>query len=99
MNRTLLLTALTAALSLAPACAARRVAIVAAPPAPRYAVVGAAPGPGYLWTDGFWDLRGSSWAWVGGRWMRPPRPRAVWVPGRWFEAGRGHWTFQRGHWR
>ena len=99
MKRSLLLAAITAALSLAPACAARRVMIVAAPPAPRVAVVGFAPGPGFVWTNGYWDLRGTSWAWVDGRWMRPPRPRAVWEPARWIEVTRGHWNFQRGHWR
>ena len=69
------------------------------PPAPRYGVVGYAPGPGYVWTDGYWDRRGSGWVWISGRWMRPPHRRAVWVPGAWREEGRGHWRFQRGYWR
>jgi hypothetical protein len=72
---------------------------VPAPPAPR--VVGAfgfAPGPGYVWMDGFWDLRGSRWVWVDGRWGRPPRAGAVWVPDRWERHGDG-WRHNRGRWR
>lgn len=75
------------------------------PPPPRYGVVGYAPGPGYVWTEGYWGRRGSTWVWVQGRWMRPPRAGAVWVPGGWAERGRDRsrgrdrWEFQRGHWR
>ena len=72
---------------------------VPAPPAP-YAVgaVGYAPGPGYIWTDGFWDLRGSRWVWVNGRWVTPPRGRRAWVTDRWERHGNG-WRFHRGYWR
>jgi YXWGXW repeat-containing protein len=68
------------------------------PPPPRYGVVGFAPGPGYIWTDGYWDRRGSQWVWIGGRWLRPPRPHAVWVAGGWRQERRG-WRFHRGYWR
>ena len=68
------------------------------PPAPRYEVMGVAPGPGYVWTNGYWDWRGSNYAWVGGRWMRPPRPRAVWVAPEWRHEGR-NWRYHRGYWR
>lgn len=68
------------------------------PPPPRYGAYGYAPGPGYVWTDGFWDLRGSRWVWVSGRWLRPPRPRAMWVPGHWKQYGNGY-RFNRGYWR
>lgn len=51
------------------------------PPPPAYVGgYGVAPGPGYVWAVGFYDLRGSSWVWVRGRRVRPPRPYAVWVP-------------------
>jgi hypothetical protein len=68
------------------------------PPAPRYAVMGVAPGPGYVWTSGWWDWRGNNWSWVEGRWVRPPRPRAVWVAPEWRRDGRGY-RFHRGYWR
>jgi len=72
---------------------------VPAPPPPQ--VVGAmgfAPGAGYVWVDGFWDLRGSRWAWVNGRWARPPRPGARWERDRWEREG-NRWRYYRGHWR
>ena len=68
------------------------------PPPPRYGIVGRAPGPGFVWTDGYWDRRGSSWSWVGGRWQRPPHGRARWEPGRWQQHGNS-WRFERGRWR
>jgi hypothetical protein len=72
---------------------------VPAPPPP-YAVgaVGYAPGPGYVWADGFWDLRGSRWVWAPGRWQRPPRPNAVWVRSYWEPRG-SSWRFRAGYWR
>ena len=68
------------------------------PPPPRYAVFGVAPAPGYVWTNGFWDLRGSRWVWVDGRWVRPPRGRTVWVPNEWRQE-HGRYRMQRGYWR
>ncbi len=68
------------------------------PPPPRIGVVGYAPGPGYIWADGFYDLRGSRWVWVPGSWIRPPRPRALWVRPYWEPHRRGY-RFHRGHWR
>ena len=68
------------------------------PPPPRYGFVGVAPGPGYVWTDGYWDWRGSRWYWVNGAWRRAPRARAVWVPGSW-QQEHGRYRFRRGYWR
>ncbi len=68
------------------------------PPPPRYGVIGYAPGPGYIWADGYYNLRGSRWIWVPGAWVRPPRPRAVWVRPYWERHDRGY-RFHRGHWR
>ena len=79
-------------------CAGGGMYVRSGPPAPRYGVVGYAPGPGYMWTDGYWDWRGSNWYWVNGRWMRPPRGRAVWVRPEWRHEGRA-WRFHRGYWR
>ena len=92
---------LTAALVMAGAilggCGGGYVAI-GTPPPPRYGVVGYAPGPGYVWTDGFYDLRGTTWVWVPGRWQRPPRPGAIWIRPEWRREG-NHWRFHRGYWR
>jgi hypothetical protein len=73
--------------------------VPAPPPAP-YVVgaVGYAPGPGFVWVDGFWDLRGGRWIWAGGEWRRPPRGHGVWVRSYWEPRGRS-WRFHRGYWR
>lgn len=68
------------------------------PPPPRYGVMGYAPGPGYVWTDGYWNRAGGSWAWVNGRWAVPPRGRRVWVRPEWRAEGRSY-RFHRGYWR
>jgi len=68
------------------------------PPPPRYGVMGYAPGPGYVWTEGYWDLRGSRWVWAPGQWQRPPRRGATWVPHSW-QNDHGHYRMRRGYWR
>ncbi|HXS95709.1 MAG TPA: hypothetical protein VN736_13990 [Candidatus Limnocylindrales bacterium] len=68
------------------------------PPPPRYGAIGYAPGPGYVWTDGYWNYSGRNWAWVDGRWARPPRGHATWVRPEWRHEGR-QWRFHRGYWR
>jgi len=80
------------------ACAGGSYYVRSDPPAPRYAVIGTAPGPGYVWTNGYWDWRGRNWALVDGRWIRPPRARAVWVGPEWRREG-NRWRFRRGYWR
>lgn len=57
-----------------------------------------APGPGHVWIGGYhrWDGRG--YAWVPGRWERPPHRRAHWVSPRYVRRG-GGWVFVEGHWR
>ena len=100
MKRRFLTPALLAIGTLMSACAVQGAYVVRyAPPPPRYAVIGVAPGPGFVWTEGFWDWRGRGYAWVPGRWMRPPRPHAVWVPGTWVERPRRGWVLRRGYWR
>jgi hypothetical protein len=98
MKRALLLVTMTMGAVLS-GCAANGAYVVryGPPPPPRYGIVGYAPGPGYIWTDGYWDRHGGQWVWIGGRWMRPPRPHAVWVPGLWVQEGRA-WRFRRGYW-
>jgi hypothetical protein len=68
------------------------------PPPVRYEALGPAPGPGYVWINGYWGWGGSAYAWVPGRYVRPPRPRAVWVAPRW-EAHGGRYRFHEGRWR
>lgn len=79
-------------------CAGGAYVVAAGPPPPRYGVMGYAPGSGYVWTDGFYDLRGGRWVWVAGAWRRPPRPGRVWVSPVWVRAGHG-WRFHGGYWR
>jgi hypothetical protein len=68
------------------------------PPAPHYEARIVSPGAGYVWVDGYqrWDGRG--YAWVPGRWVRPPSPRSRWVQGRWVHDRQG-WYYAEGHWR
>ncbi len=80
-------------------CAAEAYYDVPAPPPPPVAgPVGPAPGPGYVWIDGFYNLRRRSWMWVPGYWVRPPYPHAVWEKPRWERHGRAY-RFHRGRWR
>ena len=99
MKRLLLLSTMAIGVVLT-GCAANGAYVVryGPPPPPRYGIVGYAPGPSYVWTEGFWDRSGGQWGWVGGRWLRPPRPHAVWVPGSWRQE-RNAWRFRRGYWR
>jgi len=99
MTRKMLSIAALMAAAVMSGCAAQGAYVVRyGPPPPRYGVVGVAPGPGFVWTDGYWDWRGSNWFWVSGRWVRPPHARAVWVRPEWRHEGNG-WRFHRGYWR
>jgi len=82
----------------ADASAAQRIYVRIGPPRPIVERRVVAPGRGYVWAPGFyrWDRR--DYAWVPGRWVVPPRPRAVWVPGHWVRERRG-WYFVDGYWR
>jgi hypothetical protein len=66
-----------------------------APPAPQVEIV---PGPrvGYVWAPGFWEWRGGTHVWVGGRW-RGERAGYHWAPDRWEQRG-SHWHHNQGHW-
>jgi len=85
-----------------PANAGVRVGVgirVGAPPPPlRHEVVVVRPGPDYVWIPGFWEWRHNDYAWVGGRWSRPPHRGAVWVAPRHELRGRHHF-WVRGYWR
>jgi hypothetical protein len=95
----LLLTLLLAAFALG-GCGHGYVGAYVGPPPPQpYVVgpVGVGPGPGYLWNDGFWDLRGGKWAWSNGHWARPPHSGYHWEAPRWEHRG-NRYHFRRGHW-
>jgi hypothetical protein len=100
--RNILLTGVLAASSLLAGCASHAyvAAYVPGPPAQPYVVgaVGYAPGPGYVWADGYWDLRGSRWVWAEGHWVHAPRPHAYWAPAHWEQTNHG-WRRMEGHWR
>ncbi len=68
------------------------------PPAPVVEARVVAPGAGYAWVPGFYSWNGFAYEWRPGKWMRPPRSRAVWVAGRWVGEPRG-WFWVEGHWR
>jgi hypothetical protein len=89
---------LSMVLSAIPASAAARVYVRVGPPAPIVEVRPVAPGPRYVWVEGYHRWDGRAYAWVPGRWVLPPRARAVWVPGRWVHEKRGYY-WVGGHWR
>jgi hypothetical protein len=89
---------LSTVLSAIPASASTRVYVRVGPPAPIVEVRPVAPGPRYVWVDGYHRWTGRAYAWVPGRWVVPPRARAVWVPGRWVHEKRGYYWVD-GHWR
>jgi hypothetical protein len=68
------------------------------PPPVRVETRFGAPGPGMVWIDGYWGWNNRNYAWVPGRWVRPPRVRAVWVAPRW-EQRKGRYVFRNGRWR
>ncbi len=98
----ILLSAVLSASAILSGCASHAyvAAYVPGPPPPSYAVgaVGYAPGPGYVWADGFWDLRGGNWVWARGYWAKPPHPRARWEATRWVRTNHG-WRRVEGRWR
>jgi hypothetical protein len=100
-RKTLLWVPLLAALSL-PACAVRAGYGGGdgsyAPPPPVVETYGAAPGAGFVWVNGYYNWGGSRYAWVPGRWQRPPRRNAHWESARWENHG-GRYRFRQGHWR
>jgi hypothetical protein len=51
---------------------------------------------GYVWAPGYWDYRGGSHVWVGGRW-RGERRGYHWAPDRWEQHG-SRWHHNAGHW-
>lgn len=98
MFRKSLFTAAFACLLAAGSAPAAEVYVRVAPPRPVYERRIAPPGAGYVWTPGYHRWNGRAYEWYGGRWVLPPRPRAVWVPAHWVRRRHG-WYLVEGHWR
>ena len=77
--------------------ASAQVFVTVRPPVPHYVRV-ERPSPRHVWIDEEWEPRGSEYAFVGGHWAEPPRPRAVWIGGHWKHGPRGDY-WKPGHWR
>jgi hypothetical protein len=88
--------ALIATLSV-PAFAQIGIYIGRTPPPLRYEARPAIPGEGYQWIDGYWGVSSGRYAWVGGRWERPPYPGAYWSHPHYDHYQQG-WQMHEGHW-
>ncbi len=69
-----------------------------APPPPVVERPYGAPGAAYRWIPGYHRWDGHRYIWTSGRWVVPPRPRAMWVPGHWEQSPYG-WRWASGYWR
>ena len=100
VGKNLAVIALTAASLTAIGCAGGYVGVYArtAPPPVRVETYGPAPGAGYVWVNGYWGYRNNNYAWVAGRWDRPPRGRRRWEDGRWEHRGNSY-RWREGRWR
>ncbi len=67
------------------------------PDRPHYERV-VAPSPRHVFIEEEWTPRGDRYEFSGGRWVVPPRDRAVWVPGHWKSTPNGY-VWKPGHWR
>lgn len=89
---------LTACFSVSASAAAVFVRVT--PPRPVVERVVRAPGPGCVWIGGYYRWTGSSYLWIPGRWVYPPRIAAVWIPPRWeYVPARRSYVFVVGFWR
>ena len=71
-----------------------------APPPPRHEVIiGISPGPDFVWIGGYWDGAPGHYAWVEGRWARPPHSHGHWNAPHWDRDRDGHYHQTKGEWR
>jgi WXXGXW repeat (2 copies) len=82
----------------ASADAKTRVFVRVGPPAPIVEYRSVAPGSRYVWVPGYYRWDGYGYGWAPGRWVVPPRARAVWVAPRWAHSRHG-WYVVGGYWR
>ena len=99
LRKSLLVALLAASLGSisAPAAARTEVDVVLnfGPPAMRHEVI-PAPRHGYVWTPGYWGVRGHKHVWRHGHWERM-RPGQYWHDSRWVQRPNG-WYLERGRW-
>jgi hypothetical protein len=57
----------------------------------------ASPGVGFVWTPGYYALRGGAYAWSPGSWLQPPAVGVTWVEPRYVAIGPRYY-FQGGRW-
>jgi hypothetical protein len=69
-------------------------------PPPQVQIIVARPGPNFVWVAGYWSWqnRSHSYAWIAGRWERPPHQGANWAAAHWEQRGGGS-VFIEGTWR
>ena len=99
LRKSLLVALLAASLGSISAPAAARTGVDAVlnfgPPAMRHEVI-PAPRHGYVWTPGYWGVRGHKHVWRHGHWERV-RPGQYWHESRWVQRPNG-WYLERGRW-
>ena len=93
-----LLTAVAAVILVLGVAQAQVVVRIGPPPPRPVEVVPAPPHRGWVWVPGYHRWDGHRYVWVGGRYVKPPRPGAVWVAGDWHPE-RGGQVWHAGYWR
>ena len=76
-------------------CGPSELTVSSRPETPYY-VRPVSPGPDYVWIDGDWHVRNSTYYWTEGRWVRPGN--RIWMSGSW-QSRNGGWYWRRGHWQ
>jgi hypothetical protein len=103
----MVLPAVFAALSCAPAFAQIRVGVdlgavkirIApdAPPPLRHETRSARPSGNHVWIAGYWDRQGDRWDWAPGRWEEPSQRGSSWVKPKYRKEG-GAYRYEPAHW-
>ncbi|NWJ41016.1 MAG: YXWGXW repeat-containing protein [Geothrix sp.] len=103
----LVLPAVLAVLSAAPAAAQVRIGVELpsihiriapdAPPPPQVEVRMHRPSRDHRWIAGYWDRQDDRWAWAPGRWEQPSRRGSSWIAARYQREG-GAYRYEPGHW-